>query len=75
MGTLAEKLTYLAQTKAQIRQAIIDKGVEIPENTPFRDYARQIGCISAGDGVRISGAADQFPMQGLLQIRSTAILQ
>ncbi len=75
MGTLAEKLTYLAQTKAQIRQAIIDKGVEVPENTPFRDYARQIGQITTGEGTRISGGGFRFPAQELFPLRSGENLQ
>lgn len=47
MGTIADKLTYLGQTKAEIRDAIIAKGVTIPEEIAFREYAGKIREISA----------------------------
>jgi len=50
MGTIADKLTYLGQTKAEIRDAIIAKGVTIPEKMPFRDYVGKIREISADGG-------------------------
>lgn len=43
MGTVADKLNYLLETKNRIKQALIDKGVEVPENTTFRGYADLIG--------------------------------
>lgn len=48
MSTTAEKLAYLSETKAQIRDAIITKGTDLPETTPFRDYAGKIREISIG---------------------------
>lgn len=45
MGTTAEKLAYLANTKADIRAAMVEKGIEVPENTPFREYAEKIAAI------------------------------
>ena len=48
MSTLIDKINYLKQTKANIRQSIIDKGVDIPENTKFRDYSSKIASISSG---------------------------
>ena len=42
MSTTAEKLAYLSETKAQIRDAIIAKGVDVPEGIVFRDYASMI---------------------------------
>ena len=53
MGTIAEKLQYLLQTKEQIRQAIAHKGVAVPEETPFRRYPELIEGISNGDGMKI----------------------
>ncbi|MEO4006948.1 BspA family leucine-rich repeat surface protein [Flavobacterium sp. CAU 1735] len=50
MGTIADKLTYLGQTKAEIRDAIIAKGVTIPEKTTFREYAGKIREISTDGG-------------------------
>lgn len=48
MGTTADKLAYLAGTKSAIREAIIAKGVDVPESTTFRAYADKIGEISGG---------------------------
>ncbi|MEG2716927.1 MAG: hypothetical protein RR961_06260 [Eubacterium sp.] len=45
MGTMEEKLNYLEETKRLIRNAIIGKGVDVPENTPFREYAEKINII------------------------------
>lgn len=45
MGTTAEKLAYLADTKTAIKDAIIAKGVEVPEVTTFREYADKISQI------------------------------
>lgn len=51
MSTIAEQLAALAQIKEDIRQAIIDKGVDVPSNTPFTSYASLIGDISGGGGI------------------------
>lgn len=48
MGTTAEKLAYLNDTKTAIKDAIIAKGVEVPEGTTFRQYAEKIGEIKSG---------------------------
>lgn len=48
MGTTADKLAYLEDTKAAIRDAIAARGVDVPAGTTFRDYAARIGEISGG---------------------------
>ena len=48
--TIANKLNKLLETKENIRQAIIDKGVEVSENTIFADYPSKINSIEAGGG-------------------------
>ena len=48
MGTTAEKLAYLADTKTDIKNAIVAKGVEVPEGTTFRGYADLISGVSTG---------------------------
>lgn len=48
MGTTAEKLAYLNDTKTAIKDAIVAKGVEVPEGTAFRGYADLIGEIKSG---------------------------
>ena len=50
MGTTAEKLAYLNDTKTAIKDAIVSKGVEVPEGTTFREYADLIQAISSGEG-------------------------
>lgn len=54
MGTTAEKLAYLADTKTDIKNAIVAKGVEVPEGTTFREYADLIAGISAGADTTLS---------------------
>ena len=46
--TTADKLQYLSEAKALIRQAIIDMGVAVPINTPLKDYATKILSIQTG---------------------------
>ena len=48
MGTNADKLEYLLETKNQIKQAIIDKGVNVTDTDTFRSYATKIGEIQSG---------------------------
>ena len=48
MGTTADKLAYLEETKTAIKNAIVAKGVEVPEGTTFREYADLISGISTG---------------------------
>lgn len=42
MGTSAEKLNYLAETKEAIKDAIINKGAEVSDMDTFRSYAEKI---------------------------------
>lgn len=50
MGTVQDKLTYLNDTKEQIKAAIESKGVEVPANTPFRGYAALVESIVGAVG-------------------------
>ncbi len=45
MGSIKEKIKYIKETKKLIREAIIAQGVDVPENTTFRDYANKIDNI------------------------------
>lgn len=45
MGTTADKLEYLDGTKSAIKQAIVNKGVAVPDGTTFRQYAEKIADI------------------------------
>ena len=53
--TIADRLNYLIETKRLIREAIIARGVEVPEDTPFREYANKISQISSITGPTITG--------------------
>ena len=48
MGTISDKLNYLAQTKEAIMNAIIAKGVEVLSSDTFRSYADKIAQITSG---------------------------
>ena len=50
MGTTSDKLLYLQDTKAAIKNAIVAKGVSVPDGTTFRNYATKIGEITSGGG-------------------------
>lgn len=47
-GDVNAQLDTLDETKTAIKDAIIAKGVEVPEGTVFRDYATKIGEIESG---------------------------
>jgi hypothetical protein len=46
MGTFAEKVSYLNDTKLLIKEAIKNQGVAVEEDTPFREYANKIASIT-----------------------------
>ena len=48
MATITEQLTSLANTKTAIKDAIVAKGVQVADDTPFSGYADKIGEISGG---------------------------
>lgn len=50
-GDLEYKVDYLAETKMDIREAIIEKGVMVSEELPFRSYAEKIGDIIGSGGI------------------------
>lgn len=48
MGTIADKLNLLLNTRAAIRQAIIDKGRPVDSTAPFSSYPAEITAIQTG---------------------------
>lgn len=48
MGTLKEKLEYIAETKDAIKDAIEAKGVDVSSTATFRSYANSIMDIPKG---------------------------
>ena len=53
MGTLADKLQYLKDTKDAIMNAIIEKGVEITSSDTFRSYADKIAQIAGNKATNV----------------------
>lgn len=50
MSDIGTKLNYLLETKTQIGNAIVSKGVELPDDATFREYADLIRDIPTGTG-------------------------
>jgi hypothetical protein len=48
MGTTADKLNYLSNTKSLIKNAIVNKGQTINSGDSFRSFASKIENISSG---------------------------
>lgn len=76
MGTTAEKLQYLNETKGMIKTAIIDKGVEITDTDTFRSYVDKIEEIPTGTSPKY-GATDldflgDVDENGVLQLPSNS---
>jgi hypothetical protein len=46
MGTSADKFEYLLETKAQIKEAIREQGVDVKDTDTFRSYATKVLQIS-----------------------------
>ena len=46
MGTTAEKLSKLLDTKAAIKAALVEKGQPVSNSDPFASYANKIKAIS-----------------------------
>ena len=74
MATIAEQLTSLANTKAAIKQSIIDKGVSVADTDPFSAYPAKIGQISGGSapatkfGVSIDNLLGDVDADGKLSV-------
>ena len=48
-STTADKINYLLDTKEEIRQAIVEKYVDVPTSATFRSYANSIRAIPTGN--------------------------
>lgn len=55
----ADKLNKLLETKQAIKQAIIDKGIDVADDTVFADYPSKIASIEVGSGEG-GGGGDPF---------------
>lgn len=70
MGTVVEKIRYIAGTKSAIRSAILKKGVEVGDEVTFRAYAEKIAEIEGGQSVAAyvfenSTQDGEFPLNAL----------
>lgn len=61
MGTTADKLEYLHGTKAAIKEAIVSKGVAVPDGTTFRAYAEKISSIQDVSSLPTQGTKTVTP--------------
>ena len=74
MATIAEQLTSLANTKAAIKQSIINKGVQVADTDPFSAYPAKIGQISSGGapatkyGVSLDNLLGNVDADGVYQL-------
>ena len=70
MGTVVEKIRYIAGTKSAIRSAILKKGVEVGDEVTFRAYAEKIAEIEGGQSAAAyvfenSTQDGEFPLNAL----------
>lgn len=49
MTTISDKFNRAFESKEAIRQALISKGVDVGEDTPFADYAEKVNNIEVGN--------------------------
>lgn len=76
MGTIAEKLRHLAETKTAIKNAITAKGVSVAESDTFRAYATKIGQIRSGSGIlEIPIASSPSEIYFIVDFKSDTSLQ
>lgn len=66
-GTTACKLAVANEAKTLIRNALISKGVDVPDTTPFRQYAGKVGEIQSGQSFEWK---TQTGVSGYAQINS-----
>lgn len=71
MGSIADKLTYLQETKTAIKNAIVSKGVEVSDADTFRSYANKIDSLK--DGVRESTFTGYIAQSGKTNVLPTVL--
>ena len=72
MGSIADKLTYLQETKTAIKNAIVSKGIEVSDTDTFRSYANKIDLLK--DGVKESTFTGYIAQSGSTNVLP-AVLQ
>lgn len=66
MNDTASKLNKILETKAAIKQAIIDKGVEVGEDTVFAEYPNKISEIEVGSNIDLNNYVTKEELQAIL---------
>ena len=66
MGTIADKLLYLNETKTAIKDAIVAKGVTVADTDSFRSYADKIGQVGKKYGVTIDDLFGNIDENGVI---------
>lgn len=51
MSTVAENINFLKTDLVAIRDSIKSKGVDVPNNTPLREFANKIAIIQSGSSI------------------------
>lgn len=62
-GTTACKLAVTNEAKTLIRNALINKGVDVPDTTPFRQYAGKVGEIATLTPLTLQVSWDPYNTQ------------
>lgn len=68
--TISDKLNYLSETKTAIKNAIIEKGIEVSDTDTFRSYAEKISAIESGSADNYLGRI--VTEDGTLQFPTTS---
>jgi hypothetical protein len=74
MGTIEDKLRYLAKTKKDIMNALKSKGVEIDESTPFSEYDVMVKSIQGGGDILLCKDMEELEEKGELSPGSLAMV-
>lgn len=56
--SIIDKINYLYGTKLDIKEAIINKGVQVSDDDTFRSYADKIESIQSGGGINSLSTVD-----------------
>lgn len=71
MGTTADKLAYLNQTKETLKSNLIKKEMSVPEGTTFRKMAELVGDIDTGSKVPLEAVTNLVASAGNAKVSLT----
>lgn len=70
MGTL-DKSSYLLRTKELIKEALIEKGVEVSDTDTFRSYASKVKSISTAEDLSVELAEQDAAITELEEVANS----